>query len=382
MDSFRIIIIGVTHHNTVSMIRSFAGNGCELGLILCEDKNSYVTKSCYIDWHVLAPSNDDVIYYLNNYCGDSIKTIVISCSDTITEFLDSNRAQLNPEIIVFNAGRPGHISKLMNKQIQIEVATRHGFKIPESLVIDENRIIPDNFSAFPCIIKPVKSSVGGKHIVVCNNKNDLHIALKKFPLNIKVQIQQFIEKKHEIVIPGVSVSGEVLMPAYVLKHRENSGATTYSSVKKHTVETLELVKKIQKLIKDIGYQGLFGVEFIYDGTDFYFIEVNLRNDATCYSICSAGINLPNIYVRLLTGRFLEMNPNLAEINSMAEFNDFTFVLHGQISVFKWLHQLRCCKCKFYYDKNDRALFWSALKYWINNWTLKKAINECIKNIQS
>ena len=59
-----------------------------------------------------------------------------------------------------------------------------------------------------------------------------------------------------------------------------------------------LIEKVEKFIREIGYKGLFSVEFIRDavGND-YFLEINMRNDGNAYCVQCAGVNLPNIWYK-------------------------------------------------------------------------------------
>ena len=52
---------------------------------------------------------------------------------------------------------------------------------------------------------------------------------------------------------------------------------------------------IKSFIKSIGYKGLFSVEFMITKDKAYFLEVNLRNDGTCYITTQAGVNMPAIW---------------------------------------------------------------------------------------
>lgn len=111
-----------------------------------------------------------------------------------------------------------------------------------------------------------------------------------------LQVQELRKNEHEIVLPGLITKDEIFVPGYILKHREFLGGTTYSSVKKHNTTTEQLAAYSATMLRKIGYVGLFGVEAMFNGKDYVFIELNLRNDATCYSMAVAGVNLPAMYV--------------------------------------------------------------------------------------
>ena len=102
------------------------------------------------------------------------------------------------------------------------------------------------------------------------------------------------------------------------------------------------------------YQGLFGIELIRGKHDYYFIEVNLRNDATTYAIAVAGFNLPLAFWKLCNGENVEsiMRNEVRQINAMVEFEDFNFVLKRKVSLFRWIREYRLSECKYFHSDTD------------------------------
>ena len=189
--------------------------------------------------------------------------------------------------------------------------------------------------------------------------------LSKIDGKINVVVEEYLDKESEIVVLGVSYQGQVIVPGHILKIRENKGGTTYSQVFPiGALDDLSVAKHSKEIIQQIGYEGLFGIEFIHNNRGYFYIETNLRNDATCYALAKAGVNLPKLYVDLVNGKAALSDyevPTIEPIYAMVELKDFRFVMNGKVSFFKWLKQRRGAKCLFYYSKNDKAPFWSAIK---------------------
>ena len=142
-----------------------------------------------------------------------------------------------------------------------------------------------------------------------------------------IQIQQYIKRDKEIVIDGVALpDGNIIIPGYVYKHRDYLGGTTFSTTYPVSALPEEIVCKIKQLVKNIGYEGLFGVELIINKGEYYFEEINLRNDATTYALAVAGVNLPYIYALAKQGFDYqkEANKPIRTINSIVEFRDLPF----------------------------------------------------------
>ena len=112
--------------------------------------------------------------------------------------------------------------------------------------------------------------------------------------------------------------------------------------------------KLKELIAKIGYEGLFGIEFIRCEDKYWFVEVNLRCDATCYAVAVAGVNLPDAYVLAKQGENIQqaVTSSVQTIDAMVEFRDFEFVLKREIGLLDWLRQRRQCKCLYFYSQAD------------------------------
>ena len=151
----------------------------------------------------------------------------------------------------------------------VELAKKGGFKVPESIVyvIGTDTL---NVPCYPCIVKPLKSIHGGKRFSVCGDRCELEEVLNEYEANNVVQIQEYIRKDEEIVVDGVSVNGDVIIPGYVLKHRDYLGGTTFSTTYPIGKLSEDICTKIRAMIAEIGYEGLFGVELIRSKEKYYY----------------------------------------------------------------------------------------------------------------
>ena len=345
-----IIVLGTTHHNTLGIIRSLGASPYhfQIVLVLYGESESYLTTSKYVKSHYFVKSADEICNQLLVLAKDK-KQIVIAITDEAVHQLDMNAQLLSPYFEFFGTRKQRDLTRYMDKEQQDETAVHVGLNVPKNYT-------PDNI-VFPCLLKPLASIAGGKRVLVCENAEDYKKNVSQYP-NTQFQIQQYLQKEQEIVLVGLSVNDEVYIPAYVLKHREMMGGTTYSTV--YPIDKLdsELVTKSIKLVKAIGYEGLFGVEFILCEGKYWFIEINLRSDATCYAVTVAGVNLPLAYVLAKRGEDIQsvVNSPISIIDSMVEFRDFEFVLKREIGLLSWLRQRNRCKCRYFYNKDDRQPF--------------------------
>lgn len=348
-----IIVVGPEHHNTLSMLRSFGEEGRMVKLYIYGTYNSYIASSIYIKDILYFSTALDAINTIASFESNvSIKPLVIACSDEVASLMDERYDELITKCIFFNAGTSGRLTSFMDKQKQLELAKDCGFCVPSSIDSLPYDINIENVN-FPCLIKPKESIHGGKKVSICYDTDDLKKVLITYNPKFSVLVQDYIHKDYEIVILGMSYGGKVFIPGFVHKHREEKGGTTFSTVKPITKLDPHIVEACYNLVIKINYNGLWGIECIKQGDKYFFLELNMRNDATTYAMKVAGVNLPFYFLQSIEQTDMQYKiKDFHEINSMVEFSDFNFVLKGKVNVVKWLKDYRSSDCKYFYSKLD------------------------------
>jgi len=358
-----VVVIGGNHHNTLSLVRCLGEKGLNVILLLETNRSNFVSCSKYVKKSYLCSNDNDILSSLNiiKKCHKE-KTLIICASDHSASLLDLRFSQIKDSFFIANIKeKEGKLTTFMDKQTQTELAEKCGFFVPKSWLY--NKEIEKNVE-FPCLLKPLESIHGGKKIRICNSLEELHQSIKDFSENDKILIQEYINKESEFVIIGLSAKGNVFIPGYSFKHREINGGTTFSTI--YPIENLKnnLVEISERYIKEIGYEGLFGIEFVGEKGKFYFIEINLRNDATCYSLAKAGMNLPFIYWAICNNHNCqkELAKQIEVTASMVEYTDVRNMFYRKISLWKWLKDLYSSKCKYIYDSTDLKPFFMC--WWL------------------
>lgn len=369
-----VIIVGGTHHNTLSMVRSYGEAGYSVDLILTDGReDSYVLKSKYINSSYVVKSDEEALSYIK----DNYETgYIISCSDGIAMTLDLHYNELKSRFSFFNCGEQGRLSSYMDKMTQTEIAKNIGFMVPYSQVYYSGET-PNSTVVYPCIVKPLASVYGGKKIRICNTPAELEVAMDEFKDSAQILVQEYLNREEEIVIAGVGLSKNAIIPGYIQKIRDVLGGTTYSRVMLLSTLPNAIVDNIKKFINFIDYEGLFGIELIKSRGKYFFIEINLRNDATTYSFVKAGCNLPLLYVKNKEHKKIEQSEyNITPINSIVELNDVAFTLKGKVSIIKWIREYSQCECKYFKDNKDVKPYYIALRMFVLS-SIKKVIRKII-----
>lgn len=351
------IIFGEEHYNPLGVIRSLGENNIKPIAIIIKNNLKFASKSKYISKLHLVETIEEGYNILINEYGDKInKPFLITTDDKITSFLDNHYKELNNKFIFFNAGEVGRISQYMDKVNINNLAKKHGISIIKSWVVNVGEI-PEDIE-YPVITKAIISTLDNwkKESFICNSRKELNEVYKKLRTK-KIIIQKFIKKKNELCLDGFSVDkGKKVFYAIASNYNNiiDNAYSNYMTVKNPYDKEIEI--KLNKMFKEIGFEGIFSVEFLIDENDnFYFLEINFRNSTWSYASTKAGMNLPLLWSKAMIDKSIvdSSHVDFKEFNAMAEFVDFKDrVYTNQISFLKWIIQLINCKCLFFINLKD------------------------------
>lgn len=335
----RIVIFCNDGYPSIGLIRSL-GEANYRPECYCYGKYCrYLLASKYVSKGRIFETPDEVLNYLvNDYPLYGNKPILFTVPDLPAFLVDQNYNRLSQKFLLMSAGRQGAIGEWMDKRKMANIAKKHGFTIPWTIELSKNDTIPESIE-YPVFTKSIRSVDGGKcDESICWNRDELE-AKKTTIQSERFLVMKYIKKKQEIDYFGLSVKGK----AYINFHDEisrfpNSGYGYYCVYKKcdHT----EICQRCISMIEEIGYNGLFDVEFLKgeDGV-LYFMEMNYRVDGAIYKL-TPGINLPAEWCRLVNYDKKDL-PEVLPIKKehftgMTELQDFkTSVLSGEMNFFKW-----------------------------------------------
>lgn len=369
MSKYEVIIIGTSHHNTLSMVRAFGLQGIKPTLLLYGCHKSYISKSKFVkDTHYFDSANE-VISHLKYNANRERNVYIISCTDEIAHKLDEAQCELLPYYNFFRTKKQGDLTYYMDKQKQLDLAKQVGFCAPWSSLYTKE--LCNETISIPCIIKPLASINGGKHIRICNSLCEYVDSIREFD-GIDTLVQELIIKDSELVIVGLTVKGKTIIPAYIDKHREIKGGTTYSTVRSIDSLPKNIQESCVRMVEQIGYEGLWGIECIVSKGLYYFLELNLRNDATTYAVAVAGVNMPNMYVQLMENNDCMVDAHIVDIKSIVEHNDLIYAIKHKIPIGRWIKECRGAMCKYLLFKGDNKPVFALLQEY-SEILLKKVI---------
>lgn len=359
------------HYNPLGIVRSLGENEINSIVVAEKSRTDISSYSKYTKEYIRVETVDEgykvLLEQFGNYPSDRLP-FLLTCDDRTIEFLDRRYDEWKDKFIGFNAGAKDIISKYMNKFKILELAKKHGLKVLDTICVDKG-IVPYNIE-YPVITKSISPVVGGwkSDVHICHNEYELVAAYEKIKAH-KVIIQKFIEKKNEYCIDGFCVNkGNIMFNAIesTYNYLIPGYYSPYMTVKNFS--QLEIGKSLAALMKEVGFEGIYSIEFLIDQNDnYYFSEINFRNSTWSYAATKAGMNLIILWCEtMLTGK-LDKDPTVKiEDGFMAMVEPIDYgkrVSSGKAELGEWLRDFKESKCTFYYSQDDIEPFLHMCRNW-------------------
>lgn len=351
------------HYNPLGVVRSLGEEGIKPDIIAYGGGERVVTSSKYAGkvYHV-STVEDGYGILLDKYKNENQKVFVYTCDDKVTSFLDEKYNEIKDYFYFNNAGTPGRVTHFMDKNNINVLAEKHGLKIPKTFVVSRGEIL-DEFE-YPIITKAISSNSGGwkEDVFICHNNDELKDAYSKITSEILL-IQRYIEKKNELCLDGCVVNqGNDLLISIASKYNyilPGKYTCDYTSTNFHNDG---LQKSLAGMFKEIGFEGIFSIEFLIDKNDeLYFLEINFRNSTWSYTSTCVGMNLPILWAKGMMDKRLPVNSYKkieTDYRTIYELYDFSMRTKSKmITPMGWIKDLKNVDCFLLYNKRDPKPFW-------------------------
>lgn len=367
-NGHKVIVFALEHYNPLGLIRSLGENGVNPIYISVKRRGPVACLSKYISTcHFVDRVEDGYQLLLQLYGNEALKPYVLFSDDKSVGYFDLHYDELKDKFIWYNAGSAGRINEFMDKDRILKIAAKHGFKVLDSHVVKVGEI-PEGL-VYPVITKDISPNSGSwkADVHICENEEELKAAYREITSPI-VQIQHFVDKKNEYAIEGFTVNhgkeiffGTTLTWKYLIKGY-------YSPY--HDVTMLkdpEIGERLRSMFEEIGFEGIFEVEFLIDQDDtYYFLEANFRASAWNYSSTVAGMPLSYLWVKSMDAGHIDPADEKAfeDFTDMSEVIDYGKRVEGGLcSLAEWLRDFKEAKGTYYYNKLDPAPFEHLFEHW-------------------
>jgi len=373
----KVVIIGHGYLSRLGLVRAVAEIGCDVTVIATtsqSDRKSLSQKSIdcyskYVNHYYCCPRKDNeaLIALLLDKCADSTqKVVLIPDGDDVVAAIDNNKEVLREHFLFPHIVKePSSMEYWMEKTNQKQLAEEVGLHVAEGRVIeitDGHYYIPKEIK-YPCYSKPLATMTGGKGgMRRCDNEKELKSALQYIIENRnrteKVLVEDYKEIETEYALLGFSDGETVIIPGileFLTVSKHNKGIALQGMVK--PIDGFEeVVEKFKRLVLDIGFVGVFDIDFYKSGGLYYFCELNLRYGGSGYAITKMGVNLPAMMVRYFYGESLDgmqttITGSATYINERMCMDDWN---SGFISYKDYRRYQRTADIRFVPDVNDPA----------------------------
>lgn len=365
------VIVGGDHFNPLWLARSLGKEHIFPDIIILNSRKtkSFVTKTKYANRTFVVSSKAELIDLLvSNHFRE--KMVLITAGDDVASAIDENYNRLNDKFFLPNCKeQQGKLVEAMDKKIMNDLADKVGINIPLTIKFDfsSNNNLDYDHIIYPCIVKPEKSFSGHKQdFRICYNKENLIAELSSIKSSCsEVLIQEYIEPDFEFLVNCVRLSnGKNIIPGVIKKEMKGTNlydlGMTFIARTDTNVDNYIDTQLIDKFIDQYNYHGLYSIEFIYAKGKAYFLELNLRSDATLFISTTNGVNLPFLWYnsfQIENKKTIHLQTKYSEIVSfgMAEVSYFkTMPFFHPIKMIKTLKRM-----------NSFSIFsWSDIKPFI------------------
>lgn len=359
-----IVLVTKEHYNPLGIVRTLGEAGIRPIVVAVKGDLKFVGQSKYVKEKYYVDSTEEGInLIIDKFAKNDEKSFILTGDDVTVAMLDKHYDRLKNYFYFYNAGEAGRIAHYMNKDVMMDLVTKHGIQIVKTWNVKVGEIPVD--IVYPIMTKAI-NSIGAewKDIVyICNNDRELKSAFNNMKSE-NVLIQQYVEKVDEISFDAFSINrGKdifVVMEANQVYNMPDK-YSPYWMIKNS--ENKEMQEKISKVIEEIGLEGIFEFEFIKDKEgNLWFLEINFRNTALGYATTVAGIPQVVYWCESMEKGFIDKKKYYKKIpeglTAMAECFDYDArVKTGKVTKKEWKKQFKCAECKMYKGRKDNIPFY-------------------------
>ena len=368
-----IVFVSKEHYNPLGIVRTLGEAGimpitvCVKGDLQMVGQSKYVKEKYYVD-----SPEAGLEFILENFADPNEKSYILTGDDVTVALLDRNYDRLKDYFYFYNAGENGRISHYMNKDVMLDLVTRHGIKAAKTWKVKVGEI-PEDIE-YPVMTKAI-NSIGEewKEIVyICQDDDDLRDAYSKMKSE-HILVQQYVKKTDEVSFDAFSVNrGKdvfIVTEAFQMYNIPDK-YSPYWRIENPT--NVEMAEKIKAVVAEIGLEGIWEFEFMADDKgNLWFLEINFRNTALGYSTTVAGMPQVVLWCEAMKTGKIDHSKRVvvpSGLTAMAECFDYDVrVKAGLITKEEWLKDYMTSECKMYLGRDDFEPFRLFMEYKQKNW---------------
>lgn len=398
----KVVVIGHGYTSRLGVIRALGRAGYEVIVVVMTGYNKDGTLNttkpidCYSKYvsevHYCYSDREQLITLLLEKCADpNQKVVLFTDSDFSEAAVDFYQDRLREHFYFPNINNePGAVVAWMDKVKQKQTAKALGLDVAEGWVIEVKSgqyTIPKEI-CYPCFPKPLATIVGGKSgLRRCDNESELRsviaiLTAKKPDINILVEEFKKIDTEHALM--GFTDGKKVIIPG-IIKTTSLANGGHFGVAKQGKILPVkgyeDLVEQFKQFVLKTDFYGIFDIDFYESEGRYYFCEMNFRYGGSGYAYTAMGVNLPEMFVRSVTGQTIggmqqQIQNEAVFINERMCKDDW---LGNYISTREFLHLMKTTDLSFVKDAEDpkpQQIFFKGLMNPVMN--LKRILRKILK----
>lgn len=366
----KVVIIGHSYSSRLALIHSLGQAGYDVDVIVTMYGQLSVKKplDCYSKYvnnvyYCKAKDESGLIDLLLNQCiKQSSKVVIIPDSDYSAAFVDKNRELLSRYFLFPHVDNKGFVANLMDKERQKKLAQEVGLNVPGTTTAHVcNGVIPELENVYyPCFTKALTTMGGGKQwFKKCDNEEELRHALTVFAKGgeVEILVEDFIDIEKEYAVVGLTDGINVIIPG-VIEFVENCQCHLGIARKGRIIPPAgfeELLEQFKAYVKKTHFIGLFDIDFLYSKGRYYFCEMNFRYGGSGYAYTKSGINLPAMFVEMITGN-KQWNIGVRNVTAPQNYVNERMMLDdlnvGNVTIRNFDRAINSADIRFMHDESD------------------------------
>jgi predicted ATP-grasp superfamily ATP-dependent carboligase len=307
-ERIRILLADNNDYGVLAVVRALRAAGYEPWLAI-NDANSYAARSRTTAGTVPVPDpRFDGEGFVHELAAAAVRisaAVVLPSDDAHLIALAGRDDDFSG--VVLGAPSRQSVEWATDKELLTELSTTAKLQTPPTIRITRGDTELVGKFGFPAVLKPLRSQTRNLDGTVsarsarCVLAEQAEAAANNLP-DEGALVQPYIPGRL-ISISGVAWTGELVCALHQISTRVwpmPCGGSAYA-------ETIppddELERGVGRLLRSIGWSGLFQAQFIRDKRgEHYLIDLNARVYGSLTVAVAAGLNLPAIWVDLLLGR--------------------------------------------------------------------------------
>lgn len=377
-ESFRVLVVGGDHTNTLASVRALGLADIPFDLLLCDGPSArkpMLAASKYAP----APTYVEGTYgsirdAISDWMGDSVPSscILLPSSDLAALVIDECFRPLGVKSggFIDNCRR---VSDLMDKYAQGKWAAAHGIPIAKGVEVDLTSADESCPLNVPVIIKPAVSAEGQKSdIAICRSERDYRDARETYRRSgyRRALIQELVDYEYEITCIGtVFTDGSCVWRAYVKEavYPVGCGSTALARLETDP-QVLRVAEKVMRVLSDEGFRGPCDIDLFKISDCVLLNEINFRQSGIASFTFYEGLFLPALWTRDLMGEPVS-NAGTEQKRGYHAMSEDLYLYYGKKTgavIFGWLRYLLEPGGRTLRFPKDNGPFWAFLRNTLTN----------------